>query len=124
MNIDEIAEQAINQAKRSQHPSYKHGCVIFSKKGVVISKGYNNRKIVPMLRTFGYRNIHHHAESHALMNADPDYLVGASLLVVRGTRHPLKSSKPCAHCMGLLREAGIRKVYYSVKGGEFETIRV
>jgi len=64
-----------------------------------------------------------HAEVAAIMQLrgkPPSYLRECEMYVVRiGRRHscpthPLRLSKPCANCEALIRERGIRRVYYSV----------
>jgi len=64
-----------------------------------------------------------HAEVAAIMQLrgkSPSFLRDCDMYVVRiGRRHscpthPLRLSKPCANCEALIRERGIRRVFYSI----------
>lgn len=119
----ELLFTAVQQAQKSnQH--YRHGSVIFDKRGNIISKGYNIKKEVPELKRYGYRYCFLHAESHALLKADPSDLVGSSLLVLRVNPTKLSSSKPCNACASMISETGIRWVYYSTVDGNITRMKL
>jgi tRNA(Arg) A34 adenosine deaminase TadA len=57
-----------------------------------------------------------HAEARAIRKAD----VGATLFVARVTRDgEWAISKPCKHCQALIRNRGIKKVYYTIGPNEY-----
>jgi tRNA(Arg) A34 adenosine deaminase TadA len=57
-----------------------------------------------------------HAEARAIRKAD----VGSTLYVARVTRDgEWAMSKPCKHCQALIRNRGIKKVYYTIGPGEY-----
>jgi tRNA(Arg) A34 adenosine deaminase TadA len=57
-----------------------------------------------------------HAEARAIRKAD----VGCVLYVARVTRDgQWAMSKPCKHCQALIRNRGIRKVYYTIGPNEY-----
>lgn len=80
--------------KHSLHPRYQHAALV-AKGKQIISEGVNNNR--------------YHAEANALFRADAK---GATLytLMVKKTTGLLGNGSPCAECMDLMREAGIRKV--------------
>lgn len=121
-SILKFVQLAVGQAERSDHNHYRHGAVVFDDKGNIISKGYNSKRVVPKLKKYGYPNLYHHAESYALMKARPEHLAGSSIMVVRVSPTKLSNSKPCVHCMGLLKESGITTIYYSTAFGLIERI--
>lgn len=124
MVTDRILEKAIEQAEKVSNRRYAHGCVIF-RDNQIVSLGYNMNRRVPRLYEYGYtRNCKHHAETHALLKANPDELVGSSILVVRKGKTKLCNSKPCSTCMSLIVESGIDTVYYSTKDGDIEQINI
>lgn len=56
-----------------------------------------------------------HAEAHALMGLSTKETNNCTVYVYRETKDGVPAmSKPCPLCETALREAGIKKVYYSV----------
>ena len=102
-------------ARNSHATNFKLGAVII-KGNKILGIGENNPyKTHPQSNTT-YQYIH--AELSAIINARAN-LTGASIYVYRAGRKdesPL-ISKPCSHCMELLKNAGIVKVFYSTNGG-------
>ncbi len=43
---------------------------------------------------------------------------GVSLIVVRWRHGSFRSSRPCKHCSKMLRDIGIKTIYYSDDDGE------
>jgi deoxycytidylate deaminase len=81
----------------------------------ILGIGFNNPfKTHPDSNT-PYQYIH--AELSAIINSRTN-LEGASLYIHRSGQNerPLMS-RPCDHCMELLRKAGITKIFYSTNGG-------
>jgi deoxycytidylate deaminase len=115
-----LVEEAINQANRANDfvRKYRHGAVIFNKRGTVLSKGFNCKRNIPALRKYGYNPEYSlHSEANAILKADREDLVGSSILVVRTGATKLCLSKPCEFCMNMIHEAGIKNVYYSDTDG-------
>lgn len=109
MNLHKLLKRAKNEAQKSEH-QYKLGAVIF-RQGKVIGKGFNKTKRgISNLRGFWTGSVH--AEIAALIstrgNAD-----GSSILVVR---HNGRCARPCVACFAALKEAGIKRVFYSNNG--------
>jgi len=98
---------------------FHHGCIIYNKKHI-ISTGSNKKRSNGILAKYGYYNCLLHAESDAILKADRNELKGASLLVIRIGKSKLCNSKPCSHCMALIKESGIKEVYYSGPDGELK----
>jgi len=68
----------------------------------------------------GMRFAYLHAEMDALIAARP----GDTLIVYRWKKNgQLSMAKPCKHCVGHIREAGIRKVIFSHWDGKLYTKR-
>ena len=60
-----------------------------------------------------------HAEISVINNIPRDVIEKCSMLVVRLSKTgELRSAKPCLACATALREAGIKKVFYSSYSGE------
>tara|TARA_R100000008_G_scaffold40816_1_gene23443 strand:+ start:1977 stop:2324 length:348 start_codon:yes stop_codon:yes gene_type:complete len=105
-------------AKRASEKGYgkfQLGAAIYSKKGKLISSGWNKHKTHPKFGSFLFKNLH--AEGDALIKAlkTRKSLKGSYIVVYRkrGNR-----AKPCSCCENMLREAGIEKVYYT--DGEYK----
>lgn len=104
---------------------WNHAALIIDKKGNLISKGYNiQRKSITLYR-YGYKRPYHHAESHAIAKAATP-LIGTTLIVIRLSKGKTKlsNSKPCNHCISLIKETGIRHVYYTDKRGLLQSMRL
>ena len=111
-----FCERAIAEAQRSPL-EHKLGAVIV-KDNKVVAAGFNQYTVNHYRHAWSV-----HAEVAAIMQLrgkPPSYLRECEMYVVRiGRRHscpthPLRLSKPCANCEALIRERGIRRVYYSV----------
>lgn len=115
---------AYDDAIKSEH-QYKHGCAIFDKNKIIVT-GRNKKKFVPSLKKYGYKKCLLHAESDAILKLEREQPMNkVTLLVLRVSKAKTKlcNSKPCEHCMAMIRERGIRKIMYSLPSGSFETIR-
>lgn len=92
---------------------FKHGAVLFDKRGRIINAKGNLRKTHPLLlkfTSFPYL----HAESHAILGNGLDNCVDLKLLVVRcSPTGTLRNSSPCPTCRSIIRQVGIKHIYYS-----------
>lgn len=107
----------VELAKRAARHSQYHmrvGAVI-TRKNQVLSLGFNKpSKTHPRSRSRWSRI---HAELDAILGVPLDALRGSSVYVVRLTKAGLLAmSRPCSDCMVLLKEVGVRKVYYVDRG--------
>lgn len=101
-------------ASKSDHHSYRLGCVIF-KGSKVLSLGYNQIKTHTQ-SPHDWKMIH--AEFHALLGVAVCDLRGASACVYRESRSGrVGLAKPCKGCESLLFGAGLRKVYFTTDTG-------
>jgi len=96
-------------ASRSDHPRYWH-CAMVIRHGRVVGVGSNGNW--------------QHAERSAI-NATPEPLRRGSLILSLryGATGHLRLAKPCAECLTAIREAGIRRIRYSVSDGNFLDLR-
>lgn len=123
---------AVREAKLSDFKHHHVGCVVVYKKHI-ISSGHNSDKTHPsqkhynQFRSFntvegGYVKHSVHAEIDALSTIP--YCIGkqidqnddwdkVKIYVVRPTKSGLRCAKPCDGCMAMIRDYGIRHVYYS-----------
>ena len=68
-----------------------------------------------------------HAETHAILNTGMDYIKSGSkyMLVTRIQKNgKITMAKPCSCCMALMKEAGIKEVYYTDWDGEINCLKV
>lgn len=129
-------EQARIEAERSDFKPFKLGCVI-TYKGHIIGRGRNSNKTHPLQEKYNKRyrkfnacdkgNIRHsiHAELSALMSVP--YVVGKEVdwskvgvyvyRICNGKPGGHGCAKPCPACMGLLRDYGIRDIFYTDDNG-------
>lgn len=105
-------------AQKSNHHSYKLGCVVVNK-GKVVGLGYNKLKTHPK-SNHEWSMIH--AEFDAILGVSASDLHNAEVLVYREKKNgSVGLAKPCKCCEKMLREAGIKKVYYTNEMGKVES---
>lgn len=101
-------------AKQSTHHQHFFGAVIVDKNKIV-SVGTNKVQTHPKSK-HSYNMLH--AELSALFSAKWKDLKGCDIYVYRENLHGKSGmSRPCKVCEAALREAGIRKVYYTTETG-------
>jgi deoxycytidylate deaminase len=98
---------------------FRHGAVLV-RRNTVISAGFNQYKTHPNLViniTLDYTP-YLHAESHCLFKYGLDNSSGCDMYVIRLKRdNSIGLSKPCENCHFFIREANLRKVYYTTNNG-------
>lgn len=127
---------ACAEAEKSDYDRFHIGCVI-TYKNKIIGAGHNSNKSHPMQRKYNrrYRKfnctkgqyIHDsvHAETHAISSVR--YVIGkdvdwskASIYIYRicnGKPLGYGCAKPCPACMQMIRDLGIKNVYYTDDDG-------
>jgi len=97
---------------------FRLGAVLVYKNSIV-SVGTNSYKTHPLMskRTeWPYL----HAEQHAIVRAGVDNCEGLDLYIARVKKdNSLALSKPCNVCAELIRDVGIKNIYYSTDTEEF-----
>lgn len=75
--------------------------------------------------SIGWNSAHIHSEHAAINRAWRSDIRGCAILTVR-FRHDgsIGISKPCALCLERIKNAGIRKVYYSDRSSNIEMMKV
>ncbi len=105
---------AAKLAKHSDHHTYLLGAVI-TDKDQIQSVGFNKLKTSPASK---HRWNFLHAELSALFRAKFKDLKGCDIYVYRENMNgKVGMARPCSVCMAALKEAGIRKVYYTTESG-------
>jgi deoxycytidylate deaminase len=100
-------------SKHSDHPHHKLGAVI-TRGNKIISLGYNKNK-THTKSNHSWKRLH--AEITAIIKAKQD-ISGCSIYVFRETKQGQPAmARPCSSCMEAIREAGIKRVYYSSNDG-------
>jgi deoxycytidylate deaminase len=109
-------------ATNSSEPN-RHGAVIV-RKGMPISSGWNKNKTHPAAVVYYSGNIH--AELAAIIGVNKQDLAGTDIYVARRMRsqgEPLGMSKPCKECRKMIRQANIKRIYYTDRQGEWKMER-
>lgn len=121
---------AKEMSKLSDYSPHKIGCVI-THKNRIVSSGYNSRKSNPLQKRynrirFNTDSTPHscHAETKALLPILKDKNIDRSRLRVYLFREhadgSLALSKPCPSCMKMLKDAGIKQIYFTDEGSYCE----
>ena len=97
-----------------------------------MSVGVNKCKSHPMQKMYNkYRDIdiNHicnnvHAEMDAILKvSNKQNLIGADIYIYRSdTRGNLRICRPCAACMAIIRECGIKNIYYTDVDGMHQEV--
>lgn len=107
----------------SLHSTYRFqiGAVIV-RKNEIIGTGFNKPTKTHPESKHPFRTIH--AELDAIVGSDRSRLKGADIYVYREHKDGTYAcARPCEHCMALLKEYGVRNIYYTELGGfEYERI--
>ena len=111
MNI-KFFDLAKKISKLSNHGHHKLGSVIV-RGSKIVSVGTNKIKTHPRSpHIFGSL----HAEAAAILLSKQD-LSGCEIYVYRETKAGVPAmSRPCIYCFPFIKEAGIKKVHYSING--------
>lgn len=111
--MEHILKKAIETAKKTEGlRNFKLGAVLFDK-GVIVSAKGNCTKTHPALRYYTPWPILH-AESRAILSHGLDNCHNLELMVVRiNQTGDLTMSKPCKVCQELIKDVGIKRVWYS-----------
>lgn len=119
--IDNIVKIAIKEAKKSNH-KHRHGCVVF-KGSKIISTGFNEIRYCWKLDKKYKKWVNSlHAEQKTIIFSEAS-LKRCSILVVRiNKNNEMLNSKPCRICMGMIKDVGISKIYYSDCDGNIQKI--
>lgn len=115
-NLKIILDKAKEQAELSDHPTFKLGAVIFTKRGRILSVGHNWLfKTHPLIRRYDEHKTLH-AECHAILSyPHKDKLKGAEIFVYRKAKGGMANAKPCPCCMSIIKLFGIKRVWYSIE---------
>lgn len=106
-------QTAMAAADLSTHKNYMHGAAI-TKGRRILSLGCNQHKTHPIYsKRFKYSLCDRlHAEVYCILHAHTD-LNGCKIFIARKTAAGFGLSRPCAMCMLLIQEAGIKEVIYT-----------
>ena len=110
---------AIHAASKSVEPN-RHGAVL-ARRGVLVARGWNKNKTHPAAVVY-YSNCIH-AELAAIIGVNKSDLPSMDIYVARIMRskdEPLGMSRPCQQCMVMIREAGLKRIYYTNRDGNWE----
>lgn len=114
INYLKMIRNAIKEAYKSNF-DLRIGAVIV-KSGRVLSKGYNKTGVYTKYAHVEFLSIH--AEVDAIIKCLKSYrysnLIGAKIYIAGLRKNGrLLLSKPCTRCAQLIRNVGIKKVYYT-----------
>lgn len=100
----------------SKKADYRHklGAVVVYKNRPV-GFGFNKPYKTHPMSTNKYNTVH--AELDAIIGIPYKYLINSSIYVYRETKTGKPAcSKPCQHCMELIKRVGIKKIFYTDNG--------
>jgi len=102
-------------AKTSQE-RHKHACIIV-KGGAIQGYGVNTRRNIPGIID-NIDALGDHAEARALKNSTKTE--GAVAFIARVNKNDQeRMSRPCPKCIKALKEAGIKKIVYTIDGSMY-----
>jgi deoxycytidylate deaminase len=118
MNLAEKQAKTDNTSK-----SYRFGTILANKRKL-ISMGVN-RPYHTHTKSIGYRFDSIHAEVDCLLGVDSEKVKGATMYIFRLSRGGKPGiSKPCQRCEQILRDSGVKDVYYLDRNAEIRRMRL
>jgi len=88
-------------------------------RNIIVSIGMNSYKTHPLMAERTEWPFLH-AEQHAIIRAGVDNCEGLDLYIARVLKNnDLALSKPCKVCTELIKDVGIKNIYYSTNAKEF-----
>ena len=126
-------QRAQNLAEMSELQT-KHGAIIVSS-GVVLAEGINKKEAPRKKLMSNYTSCNYGQSVHAEYDCIYDLLIniryGTSNVNIRRmkvdiyiSRNSLEQSKPCHHCINLLKYIGIYRVFYTTGDDNFEIEKI
>jgi pyrimidine deaminase RibD-like protein len=119
-NIFRALASAKEEAKKSKC-NYMVGAVV-KRKHRTITRRHNTDKSHTVISESRHakKYTRMHAEVRAVLATDRDILTRSTVYVARVTRHGTDAlARPCLLCQEIMREAGVKKVYYTIEPGSF-----
>jgi dCMP deaminase len=99
-------------SKQSTH-KFQIGAVLV-KKNKILSIGYNQADKTHPKSPHPFKTIH--AELDCILQISEEDVINTSIYIYREHANgELANAKPCIYCHGLLKNLGIKKVYYTDK---------
>ena len=97
---------------------FRLGAILVHRNSIV-SIGMNSYKTHPLIAARTEWPFLH-AEQHAIIRAGVDNCEGLDLYIARVLKNnDLALSKPCKVCIELIKDVGIKNIYYSTNAKEF-----
>ena len=97
---------------------FRLGAVLVHR-NIIVSIGMNSYKTHPLMAERTEWPFLH-AEQHAIIRAGVDNCEGLDLYIARVLKNnDLALSKPCKVCIELIKDVGIKNIYYSTNAKEF-----
>ena len=117
MNLPKILKVAREASLKSKHIAHRLGCVITDSKGRIYAKGYNSmEKTHPSSATM-FRTLHAEAATILSIRHKTDF-TKLQLFVYREYFDGKPAlSKPCEHCLQLIKNYGIKVIWYTTSNG-------
>ena len=107
-----FAKAALELAGAAEFDVTHQLCALVVDKNRVISVGYNSPKTHPISSETVQQQLH--AEMDAVLRAGEEALIGAEVIIARCKPSGKPGlAKPCSVCEGVLRRAGVRRVFYT-----------
>lgn len=119
MNLPKILKYARKASLKSDHPDHRIGAVLTNKRGHIISVGYNfHKKTHPIYNKIAPLKTLHAEASVILGIRHITDFKDTHLFVYRETADGKPAmSRPCVFCMQLIKNYGIKHIWYTTAEG-------
>jgi deoxycytidylate deaminase len=125
--ISRYFEAARAAANNSVYGKLRHGAVLV-KGGSILSVAYNKDDYTSFASRFRPHNCGpatRHAETECILGVSKERSTGADIFVCRiNRRGEFRLSKPCLMCHAIIKNAGIKRVFYTTNYGGIEMYKL
>src|SRR6266850_2006438 len=105
-----FCELAKKLSYKSDYEDRQHGAVV-AKRGKLLGIGFNKRRSHPASNA-RFNNMH--AEFSAILNCNNEDLSNCDIYIYRENKEgSLAMSKPCEFCSKMIKQIGIKNIYYT-----------
>ncbi len=118
MNLPKILKVAREASLKSDYPEHQLGAVLVDSKGRIYSASCNFKfKTHPLSSSTRFKTLHAEASAILAIRHKTDFSKLQLFVYREFANGKLALSKPCEHCLTLIKNYGIKIIWYTTPDG-------